>query len=588
VADITINGGTVFAEGTSVGAYLRSQWPVESTTGAPSGSAVASGTVTNGVVTFTGLADAATYIAYASSPDRYKRFSTPPPSAVSSGAAAGRFGATGIAASPVADADGVFDTIVSDGMHNAFPGLVRYPDGSWLHVFRRGTSHVNSKGVIYKQTRASDTAAWSAESVAYSHATLDVRDPCLTILSDGRTAMTCFVEDATTAAGILNGLRLLFSSDKGATWGAPITPADPFTSWASCSSPLVEYQGALLWGWQGRNTGDGFGSSTLGRSTDGGLTWTPRSSVVADGMAVSKNLAEPNLLVAADGGLLFVTRDSTNKVIEVRKSTTDWQTFAAINASFAGNGAPRMLKFASGVIFLVTRAADDGLAVFAYSTDNGATFTSGLPLDNVNSSDLEMTYGTMVEIAPDIAYCAYGSENVGQTVSNIFGRYMFARPGVAPNGVIARPNGIVGRTLCAHVYSDAAFAVPTGGGQTTPIPFNQERYDKGRLHSKTVNNSRLTAPVDGVYRIIGMAEFASGAGTYRSLQIMRAGSTVIAIRNQTPVSGLSTRLIVETDYFLAAGDYVELRPLQDTGANLNINASASYSPDFMMSLVTPA
>jgi hypothetical protein len=82
VASVTINGGTVFPEGTSVSVYPRSAWAVEGVTGAPSGSAAAGpASITNGTATFTGLADRAEYIAYASSPNRYKRFSTPPISA---------------------------------------------------------------------------------------------------------------------------------------------------------------------------------------------------------------------------------------------------------------------------------------------------------------------------------------------------------------------------------------------------------------------------------------------------------------------------------------------------------------------------
>jgi hypothetical protein len=76
MASFTINGGATFPEGTSVSVYPRSAWGVESTSGAPTGSA-ASGpvTITGGVATFTGLADGTTYIAYGNS--RTKSFSTP-------------------------------------------------------------------------------------------------------------------------------------------------------------------------------------------------------------------------------------------------------------------------------------------------------------------------------------------------------------------------------------------------------------------------------------------------------------------------------------------------------------------------------
>ena len=78
MASIVINGGTQFPEGTSVGAYPRTAWGVESLSGAPSGSATATATVTSGQIAFSGLADGTDYVAYAqvSGVDKFRRFST--------------------------------------------------------------------------------------------------------------------------------------------------------------------------------------------------------------------------------------------------------------------------------------------------------------------------------------------------------------------------------------------------------------------------------------------------------------------------------------------------------------------------------
>lgn len=62
--------------GTSVGAYLRTQWRRE-IGGAPEGAAVASATVaSDGSLAFSGLAADSDYVAYVGSPDRYVRFRT--------------------------------------------------------------------------------------------------------------------------------------------------------------------------------------------------------------------------------------------------------------------------------------------------------------------------------------------------------------------------------------------------------------------------------------------------------------------------------------------------------------------------------
>src|SRR3954453_17068955 len=76
MATFTLTGGTTFAEGTTLGAYLLTQIGPEG--GPPSGSAVSIATVTGGVATLAGLADGTDYVAYAANPNRYKRFRTDP------------------------------------------------------------------------------------------------------------------------------------------------------------------------------------------------------------------------------------------------------------------------------------------------------------------------------------------------------------------------------------------------------------------------------------------------------------------------------------------------------------------------------
>jgi hypothetical protein len=81
MASQTINAGTVFPEGTSVGAYPASNWsPVQlPPTGAAVGSPTNTQTVSGGAVTFTGLADGTQYYAGASVSGtwRYVSFRTP-------------------------------------------------------------------------------------------------------------------------------------------------------------------------------------------------------------------------------------------------------------------------------------------------------------------------------------------------------------------------------------------------------------------------------------------------------------------------------------------------------------------------------
>jgi len=100
MATQTLQREDVFPVGTSVSAYPLANWPQSQRppSGAPVGSPAATATVqAGGVVTFTGLADATDYVAYAASPDRYIRFRTPVAASSSSG---GQLGSGQLAVPP--------------------------------------------------------------------------------------------------------------------------------------------------------------------------------------------------------------------------------------------------------------------------------------------------------------------------------------------------------------------------------------------------------------------------------------------------------------------------------------------------------
>lgn len=123
----------------------------------------------------------------------------------------------------------------------------------------------------------------------------------------------------------------------------------------------------------------------------------------------------------------------------------------------------------------------------------------------------------------------------------------------------------------------------------TALLLDSERFDNSSIHSTSVNTSRLTAPVTGLYTLIGCAGLAAlGAGTARSVLIRINGTTIVAHEQVPPVSGGSnpTLFNVSALYNLAAGDYAELCAYQDSGGTLNTWQSGNYSPEFSMHLVS--
>ena len=142
----------------------------------------------------------------------------------------------------------------------------------------------------------------------------------------------------------------------------------------------------------------------------------------------------------------------------------------------------------------------------------------------------------------------------------------------------------------ARVYHNAAQAITTG--MLTPLAFNSERYDRGtpsnNMHDTAVNNTRLVARVPGLYRVTAHVEWAAHATGKRELHLKLNGATYIgSIGYPTEPTGV-TYMTVSTEWPLTTvGDYVEVEAYQDSGGNLNVNSAASYSPEFLMTWISP-
>lgn len=116
----------------------------------------------------------------------------------------------------------------------------------------------------------------------------------------------------------------------------------------------------------------------------------------------------------------------------------------------------------------------------------------------------------------------------------------------------------------------------------TAVTFNTEDFDVGGMHSTAVNTSRITIPAggQGYYELGGNLRFATNATGTRRISMFVNGVTRIALVVLPAVTGVATCIQCSTFYQLAAGDYVELFALQDSGGNLNITADPNTSPVF--------
>lgn len=131
----------------------------------------------------------------------------------------------------------------------------------------------------------------------------------------------------------------------------------------------------------------------------------------------------------------------------------------------------------------------------------------------------------------------------------------------------------------ARVYNSGAISI--SNSSLTALTFDSERVDVGSCHSTGSNPSRLTAPDAGYYSSAGNVSWAANATGVRQASIRLNGATIIGeVILPNVGAGTAAEIQVVASYQLAAGDYLELCVLQNSGGSLNVNAGASISPEF--------
>jgi hypothetical protein len=119
------------------------------------------------------------------------------------------------------------------------------------------------------------------------------------------------------------------------------------------------------------------------------------------------------------------------------------------------------------------------------------------------------------------------------------------------------------------------------------IPFNSERYDTAAMHDNATNNTRLTAPVTGIYAVTAQVQWALDADGIRELSLVRNETTPLADDDALPTD-LPFSQEVTTQVRLQAGDFVEAVVQQDSGGgSLDVEADPEHSPEFSMTWLAP-
>jgi hypothetical protein len=167
----------------------------------------------------------------------------------------------------------------------------------------------------------------------------------------------------------------------------------------------------------------------------------------------------------------------------------------------------------------------------------------------------------------------------------------YPNPGIAANAVGASEiaAGSLGTTEFAsaipHVHATDSNGQTITGGVNTLVAFDSERYDTATMHDNATDNSRLVAPVAGVYLVTAQVAWGTAdAAGERRLSIRRNGTTLVASDTTHADTSEQPTNNVATAVNLGAGDYLEVLVYQaGSGADQTVGAVAEHSPEFAMS-----
>jgi len=109
----------------------------------------------------------------------------------------------------------------------------------------------------------------------------------------------------------------------------------------------------------------------------------------------------------------------------------------------------------------------------------------------------------------------------------------------------------------------------------TTLQLDTLRYNEHMVFDTA--NYRVYVTQPGWYNLSVGVRWANAGGNYRALRITVNGSIIVE-QFIPPVLTTVTILSAATTWYLIPGDYIELQAIQDSGAGLNIDYGANYSP----------
>jgi Neuraminidase (sialidase) len=292
--------------------------------------------------------------------------------------------------------------------------------GNWMVVWEsRGFLGTDQDILVSRSTDNGTT--WTPPSPLNTNAGSDTGDDRnVQIATDSRGNWVAVWESTENLGGNIGDDSDIFvarSTDNGATWTPPATLNSNAASDGGRSdenpSIATDSQGNWVVLWESSDPPGGpLGIDRdifFSRSTDNGATWTPRAPLNSDAAADSHGDNRPHLTADGHGNWVAVW-DSSNPLlgtgndfdIHTSRSTDNgvtWSAVAALNndagSDTRNDDEPFVTTDGLGNWVVIWEANDpaggaigtDGDMLFAYSSDNGSTWTDPAPLNTNAATD---------------------------------------------------------------------------------------------------------------------------------------------------------------------------------------------------------
>lgn len=140
--------------------------------------------------------------------------------------------------------------------------------------------------------------------------------------------------------------------------------------------------------------------------------------------------------------------------------------------------------------------------------------------------------------------------------------------------------------ISAKLYRAGSASTLTHGGSFV-VPFDGVSWDTDNMFA-AATPGRLTARRAGKYLCEATVCFSAHATGRRSVSfLVNGGSSIFGTSTLAAVvNGVETTVTTSAVVTLAAGDYVEVQPFQDSGTTLTLLNSGQNHPSFSMSLIS--